>query len=266
MNLQAKEGDRGVGLRERRLGADALEMSRFENEAGLIVLLGREGDPPERYTLEYRVKSLVVQDGDVVPRGRHRVEIFLTLAYPRQSPQCRMLTPVFHPNIAPHAICIGDHWTAGESLAALCVRIAEMLCFQSYNVKSPLNGEAAQWVEQNVGRLPLERTDFWKLLAEQKTILPLVQPDFQSALSQAVQLSAPKVEPRVAIPSTLPPGLIPVAASQPPSMPKPIPSRDTSATRPEISCPRCGAVVSVVMRPDQVWARCPLCGTMIPLA
>jgi predicted Zn finger-like uncharacterized protein len=67
-----------------------------------------------------------------------------------------MLSPVFHPNIAPHAICVGDHWGAGESLQSIVARIGEMLAFQSYNVKSPLNGEAARWVEENKHRLPLD--------------------------------------------------------------------------------------------------------------
>jgi ubiquitin-protein ligase len=66
---------------------------------------------------------------------------------------------VFHPNIDPQKICIGDHWSAGQTLEALVVRIGEMLSFQSYNVKSPLNGKAAAWAEQNVHRLPLDRSD-----------------------------------------------------------------------------------------------------------
>jgi predicted Zn finger-like uncharacterized protein len=67
-----------------------------------------------------------------------------------------MLSPVFHPNIAPHAICVGDHWSPGESLQSIVARIGEMLAYQSYNVKSPLNGEAARWVAQNEDRLPLD--------------------------------------------------------------------------------------------------------------
>jgi ubiquitin-protein ligase len=70
-----------------------------------------------------------------------------------------MLTPVFHPNIDPQKICIGDHWSAGESLPQLIVRIGEMLCYQSYNVKSPLNAEAAAWAELNAETLPLQRVD-----------------------------------------------------------------------------------------------------------
>ena len=32
-----------------------------------------------------------------------------------------------------------------------------MLAFQSYNVKSPLNGRAARWVEENLRRLPVDK-------------------------------------------------------------------------------------------------------------
>ena len=34
-----------------------------------------------------------------------------------------------------------------------------MICCQSYNIKSPLNGEAARWTENNVKRLPLDTAD-----------------------------------------------------------------------------------------------------------
>jgi hypothetical protein len=67
-----------------------------------------------------------------------------------------MLTPVFHPNIAPHAICIGDHWSPGEPLWSIIARIGEMISYQSYNTRSPLNGEAARWVEHHVEELPLD--------------------------------------------------------------------------------------------------------------
>jgi len=70
-----------------------------------------------------------------------------------------MTTPVFHPNIDAQKICIGDHWSAGQSLTQLVVRIAEMVCYQSYNVKSPLNAQAAVWAQENVDRLPLQEID-----------------------------------------------------------------------------------------------------------
>ena len=109
--------------------------------------------------MEFQIKGLRQVDEQLQVAANHMVEIRLPLSYPRMPPQCRMLTPVFHPNIAPHAICIGDHWSAGEPLWSMVARIGEMIAYQSYNTKSPLNGEAARWVEQNVARLPLDRVN-----------------------------------------------------------------------------------------------------------
>jgi predicted Zn finger-like uncharacterized protein len=144
-------------VRLRRLRADHERLSEYVRQHPRLRLIQAEGDPPERYQLEFQVKSLRMVNGELQPVQSHLVEIALPIAYPRTPPQCRMLSPVFHPNIAPHAICVGDHWGAGESLQSIVLRIGEMLAYQSYNVKSPLNGEAARWVEENKHRLPLDR-------------------------------------------------------------------------------------------------------------
>lgn len=148
-----------MSVRDKRLRADhAMVVGHFGTHPHIRVAT-TIGDPPERYQIEYRLRGLVMQENQVVEKDLHLVEIYLTLSYPRQPPQCRMLTPVFHPNIAPHAVCIGDHWSAGESLAALIVRIGEMITYQSYNTKSPLNGEAARWAEEHLARLPVHEVD-----------------------------------------------------------------------------------------------------------
>src|SRR5439155_21271050 len=134
----------------RRLQSDYESMRLLVRAKPDITVESVSGDPPSTYRLRLKVRSLREHDGNLEYVDNHRVEIRLPLGYPRNAPVCRMLTPVFHPNIAPHVICIGDHWSAGESLDALVVRICEMLAYQSYNVKSPLNGEAAQWVQEDV--------------------------------------------------------------------------------------------------------------------
>ena len=148
-----------MSVRLKRLAADFEHIGRAFQEHATIRVIEVEGDPPERYKVEFKLQGLVIQDGRVIPKDTHLAEIYLPLGYPRQAPQCRMLSPIYHPNIAPHAICIGDHWSAGESLAALIARIGEIITFQSYNIKSPLNGEAAKWAEQNMARLPLQKID-----------------------------------------------------------------------------------------------------------
>jgi len=143
-------------VRLRRLQSDHQRLTDLINRHPRLQLLRVDGVPPEKYQVEFKIKSLRQKDGELHEVSSHVCEIVLPRDYPRTPPLCRMLTPVFHPNIAPHAVCIGDHWSAGESLPALVTRIGEMLAYQSYNTKSPLNGEAAKWVDQNVARLPLD--------------------------------------------------------------------------------------------------------------
>jgi ubiquitin-protein ligase len=146
-----------VNVRLRRLEADAKAVERALANHPLIQIESTAGNPPQRYCLAFNMKGLVEKaDGRIVKKKDHVVEISLLKSYPRQAPVCRMLTPVFHPNIAPHVICIGDDWSAGESLVQLIFRIGELITYQSYNIKSPLNGSAARWVEENLSRLPID--------------------------------------------------------------------------------------------------------------
>ena len=124
----------------------------------LIRLAQIRGSPPDTYHIEYLVRGLARgRDGQPVNRDEHLVEVQLTSEYPRQPPKCRMLTPIFHPNFDPTVICVGDHWTAGERLVDLVIRIGEMIAFQTYNIKSPLDGEAAMWTDLNRHTLPTDR-------------------------------------------------------------------------------------------------------------
>jgi ubiquitin-protein ligase len=239
-----------MGLREKRLGSDMRAVMRLCAPGSSIQIVEMSGSPADRYQLRYSLPGLVVQDGAVVPASTHLVEVYLTLGYPRQAPQCRMLTPIFHPNIAPHAICVGDHWSAGESLAALLLRIAEMICYQSYNVKSPLNGDAARWAESHARDLPLLRADLAPLLGggpEGEGALPAPAPHDPEAArpeDRSVSLVAP------APPDPLPPDPPPPAAGPAPG---------------GITCDGCGASLALAPGWSSRWARCPMCGRMIGL-
>lgn len=148
-----------MSYRLKRLANDAEEVQRSLISHSSIMISKTVGTPPEKYEIEYRVKGLEIKGEGPVERTSHRVEIVLTLDYPRIAPKCRMLTPVFHPNISPDAICIVDHWAAGESLLDIIFRIGEMICYQNYNIKSPRNGEAAKWASENLHRFPLDEID-----------------------------------------------------------------------------------------------------------
>jgi ubiquitin-protein ligase len=147
-----------VPMRTRRLLADAQHVTEAFRSSALIRVLEMEGSPPDLYRIEYHIESLEPTDDPErpAPRNVHQVEIQLTADYPRMSPQCKMLTPVYHPNIDPSHICVGDHWAAGERLVDLIVRIGEMLAYQAYNIKSPLDAHAAMWADLNGEKLPTD--------------------------------------------------------------------------------------------------------------
>jgi ubiquitin-protein ligase len=146
-----------IPLRIRRLQSDAKHLTTAFKSFPLIRVTRAEGTPPDLYEVEYLVRGLERGRGNKpVPREIHKVEIRLTADYPRLPPHCKMLTPIFHPNIDPSTICVGDHWAAGERLADLIVRIGELIAYQAYNIKSPLDAEAAMWADLHSAQLPVD--------------------------------------------------------------------------------------------------------------
>ena len=143
--------------RVRRLKLDhELLQTRFRDWP-LIQISGTAGMPPEVYRFTYRLKGLyVAQNGDIVERNEHVMEVNLSLGYPRRPPHCRMLTPIFHPNFDASSVCIGDFWAASEGLDDLIVRVGRMIAYQEFNTKSPLNGLAAKWAAQHAELLPVD--------------------------------------------------------------------------------------------------------------
>jgi len=143
--------------RIRRLMLDATMLESLLKEWPLIQITGKAGMPPEIYRFTYNIKGLhVAGSGEILERDTHVLEVNLTLGYPRRAPQCRMLTPVFHPNFDNSMVCIGDFWAASEGLDDLIIRIGRMIAYQEYNTKSPLNGLAAKWAAQNTDLLPID--------------------------------------------------------------------------------------------------------------
>jgi ubiquitin-protein ligase len=234
-------------VRLRRLQADYEKMQQYVNRHPRLQLIQAEGSPPERYQLEYRIRGLRQTADELSVVKSHMVEVSLPVSYPRTPPQCRMLSPIFHPNIAPHAICIGDHWSPGEPLWSIVARIGEMIAYQSYNTKSPLNGEAARWVDQHLDELPLDPV----------SMMPDDQARSQSEpprpSSRPTQIARPSDRPVNSDPTPAP---APVLSSSSARLPPP------AAVGREIACPQCGATLQ--LRPELAGkqVRCLRCKTI----
>lgn len=230
-------------IRLRRLTADFQKLREYIDRHPRLALLSADGEPPERYTIEYRIRSLRQVGEDLREISVHQVEIVLPRDYPRTAPQCRMLTPVFHPNIAPHAICVGDHWSAGEPIWSIVARIGEMLSYQSYNVKSPLNGEAARWAEQNADDLPLDKVSMLVDLA----------PAAKASREAAAHASGSAAPPRSPEPQS--------SATRPP----PPESPATEDLGLALRCPKCSEKYRVPSSMAGKRVRCRSCQTIMAI-
>jgi ubiquitin-protein ligase len=143
--------------RTRRLMLDEETLQTLLQGWPVIQITGKAGIPPEIYRFTYNLRGLYVSSsGEILERDTHLLEVNLSLGYPRRAPQCRMLTPIFHPNFDDSMVCIGDFWAASEGLDDLIIRIGRMISYQEYNTKSPLNGLAAKWAAQNSHLLPID--------------------------------------------------------------------------------------------------------------
>ena len=143
--------------RIRRLTQDYEVLKKMVEASSLIELSGTAGLPPEIYRFTYKVRGLYVSpSGEILERDEHLLQVNLTLDYPRRAPQCRLLTPIFHPNFDETSVCIGDFWAASEGLDDLVIRIGRMIAFQEFNTKSPLNGLAAKWAAEHTHLRPID--------------------------------------------------------------------------------------------------------------
>jgi ubiquitin-protein ligase len=182
--------------RIRRLVQDHELLKRVLRDWPLIQITGTAGLPPEIYRFTYRIRGLYVSgSGDILEREAHVLEVNLSLGYPRRAPQCRMLTPVFHPNFDDATVCIGDFWAASEGLDDLIIRIGRMIAYQEYNTKSPLNGLAAKWAAQNTNLLPVDA----------RSVAPPVRSGEETMVAAAGAQLPSQVIPSQSTPSEIPP-------------------------------------------------------------
>ncbi len=115
--------------------------------------------PPERYRVVYQVPSLRLdpQNRPIITNVTV-VDFELPAGYPKDKPRAVAAEPVFHPNFGDY-ICIADFWTPSQSLSDIILEVGEMLQWQKYNILSPLNAVAADWVSSQRENLPVGRID-----------------------------------------------------------------------------------------------------------
>lgn len=122
-----------------------------------LSILKTEGQPPETYEIEYRLRGYVSDETGGITIGEvHRVGISLPFGYPHFAPIAKPLTPIFHPDFDPAAIRIANRWQQNPSLAKLVLHIGEMICGAAYTLEEPFNQKAAAWYQAQQDQLPLD--------------------------------------------------------------------------------------------------------------
>lgn len=148
--------------RIRRLKSDSRTLEALAGESSIFQFTAY-GSPPETYLLKFHGRGLFKPEGSpgVAFRDTHEVLVQLGASYPRMMPDLTWKTPIFHPNISASGhVCLGGygtHWVPSVTLDTLCRMLWDMIRYANYDVMSPYNREAAQWVKtQNEYIFPLD--------------------------------------------------------------------------------------------------------------
>jgi hypothetical protein len=132
-------------------------MQRLKADSSIfdfVVPGATHGGAPEVYEVYFRGKGLwKSEDTNEIRIGaRHHVTVQLGAGYPRMMPELKWRSPVFHPNIsAAGVVCLGGystHWVPSLQLDELCTMLWDMIRYENFDVDSPYNREAAQWVRR----------------------------------------------------------------------------------------------------------------------
>ena len=115
--------------------------------------------PAEKYRVVYKVPSLRLNPSNQpIVMNVTVVDFVLPTNYPREKPHAVALEQVFHPNFGEY-VCIADFWSPAQKLGDIILDVGEMLQWQKYNIRSPLNAVAADWAVKHRDELPVGDND-----------------------------------------------------------------------------------------------------------
>ena len=144
--------------RMKRLENDYRDLRTIFDADPLVEIIAIGPVPSEKYRIVYKVPSLRLDSkGQPIRVDATVVEIELPQGYPKLPPVARTIAGdvVFHPNFNSTKICLADHWAAATQLVDLVREIGEMLQWEKFNIRSPLNAQAAQWSQEHKNEIPL---------------------------------------------------------------------------------------------------------------
>jgi ubiquitin-protein ligase len=151
-----------ASVRDKRLESDYRALRNTFGGEDLVEIRAVGTAPFEKYMVVYKVPSLRLNStGQPMRVDATVVEITLPADYPKMPPTARTVAGdvVFHPNFNASKICLADHWAPSFQLADIVREIGELLTWQKFNIRSPLNAVAAEWSQQHMNEIPLARVN-----------------------------------------------------------------------------------------------------------
>lgn len=139
--------------RRERLLTDYRQLQALKRLNAGLIDFAEEGNPPDHYLVQLRVKGLRWVGAGPVFTMNHQFRLELGTDYPRAAPHTHWLTDIFHPNINPPEVCHKGMWGASWFLVRWVQILYDWTRFAAYNPGSPLNGNAAKWASENAWRL-----------------------------------------------------------------------------------------------------------------
>jgi hypothetical protein len=134
-------------------------------ESDLFALLPLDGDPPQRYVVEFHCKGLVrARSGEIVEAERFAVGIWFPDDYLRSVNPFQVLTwlapqNVWHPNISNVApfVCVG-RLAPATGLVDVIYQLFEIVTYHKVTMREDdaLNKEACAWTRRNLPRFPVD--------------------------------------------------------------------------------------------------------------
>ncbi len=150
-----------MGIATKQLEAIFQEVNDHFKSSQYVSIQPDAGNPPEKYEVTYTIKGLHQnKKNEVVESTRHTIAISIPFGFPHFPPNCKPISPIFHPDFDQAAICIGDFWKKGSTVSNLIVHIAQMISGKIFSTDNAFNEEAVTWYKQHSDRLPFDSVDF----------------------------------------------------------------------------------------------------------
>ena len=162
--------------RKQRLQSD-LELIRQLDQESSIFSFESVGDPPDRYTLNFRGRGVQRSSASTTELSIldvHRCDLRLPYSYPQRPPDIRWLTSIFHPNVSfsgfIHLRDLGLPWTPDLTLDIVCERLWDVARLAYVNLEKATNYSAKNHFDgQTQLTLPVDSRSLRDQLATRAT-------------------------------------------------------------------------------------------------